>query len=106
MKAQLLLLMFLSAYAQTENYGLVKADWSACIYDLESIATNWAHAVIDWMTIVGFPHALQRMGAMLDSLGYAFQHCFGINIPEPFGGLFSSYNDFVSQDDLFSVPEG
>jgi hypothetical protein len=95
MKAHLLLLMFLAAYAQQESYGLVSVDYQACLNDLESIAINWAHAVIDWMTIVGFPHALIRMGVMLNSLGYVFQHCFGILIPEPFANVFAAYNDYV-----------
>ena len=33
------------------------------------------------------------MGTMLNSMGYVFVHCLGIDIPEPFANIFSAYDE-------------
>lgn len=86
--AFLLLVLVLGAHAQTRAF-----DIDACVSDIENIAKSYFHATIDWLTIIGFQHALIRMGTMLNSMGYIFVHCLGIDIPEPFADIFTVYDE-------------
>jgi hypothetical protein len=106
MRLQILLWIILLSTAQQKNYGLVKTDYDACLNELENISISFVHCAIDWMTIVGFPHALVRIGEMLDSIELVFQNWFGIETPEPYSNVLRSFYTFYSQKNLFDVDLG